>query len=66
MSFATEMKRLRKLSTEELHALRERIQGDPANRTPPGSPSIYLYTPKARKKLDLIARAISERIGGTP
>ena len=39
----------------ELLALREAIEEDPANQIPRGSGSIYLYTPKARKKLDEIA-----------
>lgn len=47
----------RKHSTEELHAMQERIKADPANRMPKGS--VYLYTTKARKELDAIAWAIT-------
>lgn len=46
-----------KHSPEELHAMQDRIKADPANRMPKGS--VYLYIPKARKKLEDIAWAIT-------
>lgn len=42
----------------ELLEMQQAITSDPANRTPPEQNSIYLYTPKARKKLEDIAWAI--------
>lgn len=59
MSFGTDMARLRKLTTEQLHARREAVI---AAATRPEPHGIYLYDAKSRKKLELIARAISERI----
>lgn len=41
----------------ELVAMQEAIRSDPANKLPPGS-SLYIYTPKARKRLNDIAWAI--------
>jgi hypothetical protein len=46
----------------ELLALREAIEADPVNQIPRGSGSIYLYTPKARKKLDEITEWISHNL----
>lgn len=47
----------KKHSLEELAAMREAVVTDPANRnTQPGS--IYLFSPKARKKLDELAWAV--------
>lgn len=45
-----------KHSMAELVELRLRITGDPANQQ---TGSIYLYTPKARKRLNDIDRAIT-------
>ena len=55
---------------EELQAMMREIESDPKNRMPPSS--IFLYTPKARKKLDNIARVITwqlaekRRLAGNP
>lgn len=43
---------------DELTAMQVAIHNDPVSRMPPGS-GIYLYTPKARKKLQDIAWAIT-------
>lgn len=42
----------------ELVEMQRAICADPANRTPPEQKSIWIYTPKARKKLEDIAWAI--------
>ena len=47
----------RKHSPAELVAMQEAIRNEPANKMPPRS--LYLYVPKARKKLDAIAQAIT-------
>lgn len=47
-------------TTEELLKLREEIESDPANKNTDGG--IYLYTVKARKKLDAITEAITENL----
>jgi streptomycin 6-kinase len=60
MTFSSAMRRLRKLPLDELLALQRRFETDPANRCHVG---IWLYTPAARLALDLIARAIQERVG---
>ncbi len=39
-----------------LQAMRVAVEQDPANRAAPGG--LYLYTPKARKRLEAIAWAI--------
>lgn len=49
-----------KYTMSELTDMAERIWADPANRNPEGS--LYIYTPKARKKLENIARAITFHI----
>ena len=49
-----------KYSMQELIDMAERIRADPENHNPKGS--LYIYTPKARKKLENIARAISFHI----
>jgi hypothetical protein len=48
----------KRLSMEQLHAKRQALIADPANRNPDRD-SIYLYTPKARRMLDDIAWAVS-------
>jgi len=48
-----------KHSMAELVELRERITSDPANQQ---TGSIYLYTPKARRKLNAIDQAITWHI----
>ncbi|OQA09848.1 MAG: hypothetical protein BWY66_00387 [bacterium ADurb.Bin374] len=56
-------------TTEELLAMIREIEDDPANRQSTG---LYLYTEKARKKTDKIARAIAalaaekRRLAGDP
>ncbi len=47
-------------SAEELQAMATPIKRIPENQMPKGS--LYLYTPKARKKLDDIAWAIQQHI----
>ena len=51
----------RRYTMAELTAMQKAICDDPANANPghTGGGSIYLYTAKARKKLDDIAWAIS-------
>ena len=50
---------LKNKTIAELSMLQQQIVTDPANRnTTPDS--IYLYTPKARKKLNRIAQAITD------
>ena len=44
----------------ELLAMIEKIEADPANKNIPGS--IYIYAPKARKKIAELARAISSNL----
>jgi hypothetical protein len=61
MSYSTDMAPLRKLTMEQLVVLMKKIQEDPANKNPDPH-SIYLYSPKAKKKLDLISRAITEKL----
>lgn len=46
-------------SIAELVAMRRIVESEPSNRMPAGS--LYLYTPKARRKLDEIDRAIAEK-----
>lgn len=46
-------------TTEELLAMIRQIEDDPKNQIPRGSGSIWLYTPKARKRLDQIALALA-------
>lgn len=46
---------------EELHALDKALTSDPANVNP-NKYSIYMYTPATHKKLDKIARAISDKL----
>jgi hypothetical protein len=60
MTFSSSMRRYRRLSLPELLAEQRRIEADPANQYHGG---INLYTRDARRKLDLIARAIQERVG---
>jgi len=43
-------------SYEQLNELRHAIEGDPANRNPPGS--FYLFTAEARRKTDALSWAI--------
>jgi len=65
MSFADEMESLRQLSVAQLLSRGNEIRSNASNRNPrPGS--IYLYTPVAHRKLDLIARAISEKTSKSP
>lgn len=52
--------KLADLSFAELNELRESVTNDPANRNPPGS--FWLYTPKARKKLDALAWAVTYKL----
>lgn len=54
------VKLFQKHSVDELLAMRQVIQEKPENQTPKGS--FYLYTPKARRKLDTIAWAITYHI----
>lgn len=51
------MKKHANKTNQELLAERAAIEADQANRMPPGG--LYIYTPKARKKLDAITRAIT-------
>ena len=44
-------------TNEELVAMLQAIEDDPLSKNRPDS--IYIYTPKARKKMDEIARAIT-------
>ncbi len=44
----------------ELVAMQDAIQQDPASFNP--VPSIFIYSPAARRKLDAIARAITENL----
>lgn len=46
----------------ELMKLRDSIESNPENHVPRATGSIYLYTKEARRKLDLINRAITDRI----
>lgn len=46
-------------TTDELLAMQQAIEADPANKQNGG---LYLYTPKARKKLDAIARQITHNM----
>ena len=48
----------RRKTKQELVEMQRQIETDPSNRTPRDGRTIYLYTPKARKKLDDIAWAI--------
>lgn len=56
-------KKLDDHTTEELVAMRRAVEDDPANRNP--TESIFIYTPKAMKKLraidDAITRKVAER-----
>jgi len=45
-------------TTEELLALQANIENNPSNR----NDGVYLYTPKARKKLDAIREQITYNI----
>lgn len=45
------------MTTAEALAKIAAIESDPANRTPPGS--LWLYTAKARKKLDDLRRIVA-------
>jgi len=54
----------RKHTVAELVALQEAITSDPASRNTKQN-SIYLYEPKARKKLNDIARAITYHLKDT-
>ncbi len=45
------------MTTAEALAMIAAIEADPTNRTPPGS--LWIYTPKARKKLTDLARVIA-------
>ena len=45
-------------SFEELNELRLSIENNPKNQTK----GFYLYTPEARKKLDIIAWAITNKL----
>ena len=47
-------------TTTEWLAVQLAIESDPANRNPPGS--LFIYTEKARKKLDRIAREITNNM----
>ena len=47
-------------TNEELLAMIAEIEADPKNRMPPGG--LYLYTPQARKKLDKLARAVTNNM----
>lgn len=47
-------------SIEEINAIREAIESDPANRAPEGS--TYIYTSQARKRLDDIAWAVTNKM----
>ena len=47
-------------TNDELLALSRQIEQDPVNRMPAGC--LYLYTPKAIRKLDQIARAITNNM----
>lgn len=51
--------RMMNLTYNQLHELRHRIEINPANWTTGG---IYLFTPKARKKLDAIAWCITYKM----
>lgn len=62
---ATDMVLMRRLgkehwTNEELVKLAREIEGNPDNRNPPGS--LWLFKPKAQKKLDAIARCIQANI----
>lgn len=50
-------------TAEELVAMQQTISNDPAMRMPSGVGSIWLYLPKARKKLQDIAWAITYHLG---
>lgn len=54
------LRRLNKASIEEIQKVRLEIEADPINRNAPGS--FWLFTPKARAKLDACARAITQRL----
>lgn len=56
MTTATRL--FQKYTQAELLEQQERICADPANRNPPGT-SLFIHTPKARKKLDAIREAIA-------
>jgi predicted kinase len=45
-------------TNEELMTIREAIEADPANK----AEGLYLYTPKARRKLDAITRQITHNM----
>ena len=48
---------------EQLNELRKKIENDPQSQNPDYSKgSIYLYSPKARKKLDNIAWAVTYKL----
>jgi len=47
-------------SNDELVQMIRVIESDPANQLPKGG--LYLFTPDARKKLDAIARAITNNL----
>ena len=47
----------RKHTMEELVEMDKALMADPANRNPPGG--LYVYTPKARRKMKAIAEAIT-------
>jgi len=50
-----------KKTTAEWQAIRIAIESDPANLNQPGT-SLFIYTEKARKKLDKIAREITNNM----
>lgn len=47
-------------SVDDLVAMRQEIEKEPSNRNPPGS--LFIFTKKARKKLDAIDLAIADAI----
>lgn len=61
MSFVIEQRRLARLTMEELLALQKAITDAEKTRLP-GAGNIYLYSPKARRKLDAIAWAITYKM----
>lgn len=62
MSWSKRQKALERFTLAELLAKTAEVRADPANANPAGKRSLYLYTPKAHRKLDDLAWAVRSKM----